>query len=92
MGKQFAIQVCRIDLFQRRRVALLPMPDQVAIEPAGPSGSAFQESEIELWKAPRNAAQEQCLTYRLSSDTKMTYMVINGVEGDKRVPTPLETE
>ena len=49
----------RVVLLDRVPVALLPVPEQVAEEAAGPRRAAFEEREAELWEPHRHTAEEQ---------------------------------
>src|SRR5262249_38061584 len=76
-AEHFAVQVGGIVVLDRGAVALFPMADQIAVQASSPTDAALQEREFQLRKAPRDAAQEQRLAYRLARRAEMADMIVH---------------
>ena len=79
IAKHRAIEVRRIHFLERRAVAFLPMPDEIAVQHAGPRDPALQESDLEVGEAPGHAAEKQRLADRLQRGGEMTDVVVGEV-------------
>ena len=73
---------------ERFGIALFPMPHQIVIERACPSDATFEEGEAQFRKAPRHAAEQERLTYRLGGGGKWPIWLKTKLEIELRVPIP----
>src|SRR5207247_3736054 len=51
-----AVECGRLGRLDRLPVALLPVPDQIGVEHAGPADAALEEGEVQIGEAARDAA------------------------------------
>src|SRR5208283_4634931 len=70
-----------IHFLQRLAIAFLPMSDEIAVEPAGPSHAAFQKAHLQSWKAARHPAHEHRLAHRFAGGREMTDVVVDEIGG-----------
>src|SRR5207245_6615845 len=65
-----------IRVLERVPLPLLPVPDEIRIERAGPAHPAFQEGEVQLGEAPGDAAEEDGLGHRLAGGGEVADVVV----------------
>src|SRR5205823_6275744 len=74
--KQRAVELLRIHVFETGLAAPLPMLDQIGEELAAPADAALEETEIDIGKAPGDAAEEQALGHGMPGGRKVADVVI----------------
>src|SRR5581483_5419064 len=79
LAQQLAIEVRRIDLFERPRIALLPMTDQVGVELAGVADPALEKSHAQTRKTPRYAAHEDRFANGFAGAREMPDMIVGEI-------------
>src|SRR6266567_5965222 len=71
-----AVQLARIRALDRAPVALLPVPDEIRIEHAGPADPALEESEVQVREATGHPAEEERLADGMAGGGEMADVVI----------------
>src|SRR5262249_32751035 len=73
--EQRTVELFRVHIFETRLAAPLPVLDQIGEELAAPADAALEEPEIDIGKAPGNAAEEQRLGHGVAGCREVADMV-----------------
>src|SRR3989441_3710158 len=65
-----------VGVLERLAISLLPVADEIGVERAGPAHAAFQEGEVQLREAPRDAAEEESLGHGLASGSEVADLAV----------------
>ncbi len=77
--EHLAIEVGRVVVLHSGAITLLPVTDEIAIQAASPSDSAFEEPELEFRKAPRHAGKEKSLAQPFAGRGEVADVVVHVV-------------